>query len=77
LYNNNNNLFEEKINLGKILIGESPYIINEKIFKKDDEIKIYSYSSTHWSLMIDEIKFIYNKEKYIENHIEIQFDFFF
>ena len=76
LYNNNNNLFEEKINLGKILIGESPYIFNEKIFKKDDEIKIYSYSSTHWSLMIDEIKFIYNKEKYIENHIEIQFDFF-
>ena len=73
---NNNNVFEEKINLGQILIGECPYIVNNEIFKKDDEIKTYSFSNSHWSLMIDEIKFVYNKEEYIENHIEIKFDFF-
>ena len=73
----NGNIFENFENVGNIVIGEYAYIFeDELIFKKEDEIKIYSSSSSHWGLMFDEIKFNYNNEEYSENHIEINFDFF-
>ena len=73
IYENNNNYFN--IELGKILIGEYSYIFNQNI-NLNEEVKIYSASSGHWSFLIDEIKFEFNNETYTENHIEIDFDFF-
>ena len=75
LYENNNDYFDGNVKLGTILIGEYSYTKNEKI-SKDQEIKIYSASTSHWSFMADEIKFNYNKEEYVENHVECNFDFF-
>jgi hypothetical protein len=74
LYNNNNkNIFESGINLGKIIIGENPMNSNSNndINNKDEEIKIYSSSKDIWSIKADEIKF----DNYIENNIQLNFDF--
>ena len=68
LYNNNENIFESRINLGKIIIGENPIKYNGN---KDDEIKIYSSSNGIWSIKTDEIKF----DDYVENNIQLKFDF--
>ena len=68
LYNNNENIFESGINLGKIIIGENPIKYNGN---KDDEIKIYSSSNGIWSIKTDEIKF----DDYVENNIQLKFDF--
>ena len=74
---NNDIFFENSENFGKIVVGEyAPSFLSDNILKKEEEIKIYSSSSTHWGLMFDEIKFNYNNEKYMENHIEANFDFF-
>ena len=62
--------------LGMIIIGEYTYIFDAKNFKKEEEIKVYSSSNSFWCLMFDEIKFKYNNENYIENHIEANIDFF-
>ena len=75
IYENNNDYFSGNIKLGTIFIGEYSYSHNEKI-SKDEEIKIYSASTSHWSFIADEIKFIYNKKEYVENHVEVNFDFF-
>ena len=67
LYNNNNkNIFESGINLGKIIIGENPYKLN-----KNEEIKIYSSSNDIWSIISEEIRL----EDYTENNINLNFDF--
>lgn len=73
LYNNNKNIFESGINLGKIIIGENPMNSNSNndINNKDEEIKIYSSSKDIWSIKADEIKF----DNYIENNIQLNFDF--
>ena len=75
LYENNNEYFDANIKLGTLYIGEYSNSYNEKI-SKDEEIKIYSASTSHWSFTADEIKFSYNNEEYIENHVECNFDFF-
>ena len=75
LYENKNDYFDVNIKLGTILIGEYSYSHNEKI-SKDEEIKIYSASSSHWSFTADEIKFIDHNTEYVENHVECNFDFF-
>ena len=74
LYENNNDYFDGNIKLGTIFIGEYSYSHNEKI-SKEEEIKIYSASTGHWSFTADEIKFFYNNEEYVENHVECNFDF--
>ena len=76
--NKDEDYFGNSNELGTILIGEHPlpYIYDEKIYKKNDEIKVYSASSSRWSLIFDEIKFIFNNtEEFLENHVEINFDF--
>ena len=64
IYENNNEFFYGNIKLGTIFFGEYSYSHNEKI-SKDEEIKIYSISTSHWSFTSDEIKFIYNKKEYV------------
>ena len=76
IYNNNDNYFGDTNELGEILIGEYSHIYDEKTCAKNEEVKIYSASSSHWSLMFDEIKFNYSNEEYFENHIETNYDFF-
>ena len=77
IYNNSDkDYLGDSKDLGIIHVGEYPHISDEKIYNKNDLIKIYSASSSHWSLMIDEIKFIYNDtEQHYENHMECNFDF--
>jgi hypothetical protein len=62
--------------LGTIIVGEYCYQFNDKVCKKEEEIKIYSSSTSLWCLMFDVIRFHYNDEEYIENHIEINIDFY-
>ena len=69
---NENNIFENPINLGKIIIGEYPHQFKEnQIYKKDEEIKIYSSSNSFWSISSDEIIF----GNYIKKNIRLEFDF--
>ena len=75
LYENTNSLFHynSNLNLGKIIIGESPHIFNQDKFKKDDEIINLEKS---WSILINELKFnspIYGD--YLEENIEMQISF--
>ena len=69
---NNDNIFKSSSNIGKIIIGEYPHQFKEnKIYKKEDEIKIYSVTNDVWSIKSDEIKL----GDYIEYNMNLNFDF--
>ena len=70
LYNEKINLFNEhKDNLGKIIIGESPYIFNSQ-FKIEDEVVI---PEKDWSILINQL--ISCKMNYTEENIEMKISF--
>jgi len=72
LYDEDNNIFKSDINLGKIIIGEYPHQFKDnKIYKKEEEIKLYSASNDVWSITSDEIVF----EDYMEYNMRLNFDF--
>ena len=60
LYNDSNEFYTGFTKLGIIIIEEYLYEFNNTFYNKDNEISIYSSSSTCWALIIDEIKFSYN-----------------
>ena len=74
IYENNENIFNNKKE-EKIIIGEYSYKFNSKINTNEEE-KIYSYSPTSWSFLINEIEFNYNNQSFIEEQIELKFNFF-
>ena len=70
LYEEKNNLFNynKELNLGTIVIGESPYVFNPKKYKKEDEV---ANRGINWSIFINEV---YIKSKnYSEINVEMQF----
>ena len=71
LYEDNNNIFNynENLNLGKIIIGESPYIFNKKKYKKEEEIYI---PCKDFIILVNELKFKTSKYSYSEPNAEIQ-----
>ena len=70
LYNEKSNLFNEhKGNLGKIIIGESPYIYNSQ-FKIEDEVV---NPEKDWSILINQL--ISSKMNYTEENIEMKINF--
>ena len=70
LYEEKNNLFNynKELNLGTIVIGESPYVFNPKKYKKEDEV---ANRGINWSIFINEV-YIKNKN-YSEINVEMQF----
>ena len=75
IYDNNDDIFDNRIKNGKLIIGEYSYKYNPNININEEE-KIYSYSATSWSILINQIKFTYNNETYIEEEMEFKFNFF-
>ena len=67
LYDYNRNL-----NLGKIIIGESPHIFSRDKYKKDDEIVIMEKD---WSILINQLKFNSSIGEYLEENIEMTISF--
>ena len=72
LYDEGNDIFKSGINLGKIIIGEYPHEFKDnKLYKKEEEIKLYSSSNDVWAITSDEIVF----EDYMEYNMRLNFDF--
>ena len=69
---NKNFLLNDRENLGKIIIGEYPYIYDKEKFIKGDEIV---NNGRDFSLLINEIKFNYNNDFFSEENIEIKISF--
>ena len=55
IYDNNDDIFDNRIKNGKLIIGEYSYKYNQKININEEE-KIYSYSPTSWSILIKLMK---------------------
>lgn len=69
---NNDNIFENSINLGKIIIGEYPHQFKEnKLYQKEDLIKLYPASNDVWSITCNELVL----GDYVENNINLNFHF--
>ena len=64
VFNYNDNLF-----LGKIIIGENPYILYPNKFKKEDEVILYLKDS---SFLIEQANFLYNDIEYKEDDIQFK-----
>ena len=58
--------------LGKIIIGEYPYIYNKEKFIKGDEIV---NNGRDFTLLINKIKYNYNNDFFYEENIEIKISF--
>ena len=73
-YNENNDLFNYnyKLNLGSIIIGERPHIYNPIKYKEKDEIVNHGID---WTILVSELKYNSINGNYIENNIEMQFNF--
>ena len=70
LYNEKRNLFnDQEDNLGKCIIGESPYIFSSSQFKIEDEV---ANPEKGWSILINQI--ISSKMNYTEENIEMEKD---
>ena len=68
LYNEKRNLFnDQEDNLGKCIIGESPYIFSSSQFKIEDEV---ANPEKGWSILINQI--ISSKMNYTEENIEME-----
>ena len=72
--NNDNDFFNNIEKLETIVVGENSYQYNSKL-NKSDIVNINSNSNTQWTMQINEIKFTYNNETFIEENIELKFDF--
>ena len=64
--------YNRNLNLGKIIIGESPHIFSRDKYKKDDEIVIMEKD---WSMLINKLKFNSSKGDYIEENIKMKINF--
>ena len=72
VYNEDSDIFKSGINLGKIIIGEYPHEFKDnKLYKKEEEIKLYSSSNDVWAITSDEIVF----DDYMEYNMRLNFDF--
>ena len=74
IYNENNSLFNynDNLNLGKIIIGESPHTFNPDKYKKDDEIV---NNGNEFTLFINQMKFNTSKFNYSEENFKIELSF--
>ena len=72
LYEENNNLFNynNNLNLGTIIIGESPHIFAPDKYDKDD---IAVNLEKDWSILVNEVKFNSPKNNYTEENIDLKF----
>ena len=72
LYEEKNNLFNynSNLNLGTIIIGESPHIFSPDKYDKDD---IVVNLEKDWSILVNEVKFNSPKSNYTEENIEMKF----
>ena len=73
-YEDNNDLFNynDSLFLGKIIIGESPYILYPNKFKKEDEVIFYLKD---FSFLIEQANFDYNDIEYKEEDIQFKISF--
>ena len=74
IYNENNSLFNynNDLNLGKIIIGESPHIFDPDKYKKDDEI---INNGNEFTLFINQMKFNTSKFNYSEENFKLELSF--
>ena len=74
LYENINNSFnyENNLNFGSIIIGESPHVFNPEKFNKEN---IIANNENGWSILVNELNFNSPKDNYTEKNIEMQFSF--
>ena len=72
LYEENNSLlnYNNNINLGTIIIGESPHIFSPDKYDKED---IIVNLEKDWSILVNEVKFNSPKSNYTEGSIELIF----
>jgi len=72
LYEEKNNLFKynSNLNLGTIIIGESPHIFSPDKYDKED---IVVNLEKDWSILVNEVKFNSPKSNYTEENIEMIF----
>jgi len=73
LYEEKNNLFNynSNLNLGTIIIGESPHIFSPDKYDKED---IVVNLEKDWSILVNEVKFNSPKSNYTEENIEMKFN---
>ena len=74
LYNEENDLFNynNQINLGLILIGESPHIFKPDKYNKEDEL---INPGIDWAILVNEVNFNSFNGNYTEYNIEMKFCF--
>ncbi len=74
IYNENNSLFNynDDLNLGKIIIGESPHVFNPDKYTKDEEI---INNGNEFTLFINQMKFNTSKFNYSEENFKIELSF--
>ena len=72
LYEENNNLlnYNNNLNLGTIIIGESPHIFAPDKYDKDD---IVVNLEKDWSILVNEVKFNSPKSNYTEENVDLKF----
>ena len=70
-YEKDNNLlnYKKDLYLGKIIIGESPYIFSPDKYKKEEEIVNLEKD---WSILVNELKSYSPKYNYTEENIQMQ-----
>ena len=71
LIEENNSLFNYKknLNLGTIIIGETPHVFNPDKYQKEDQIV---NKEKEWSILVNELKFNSPNKNYTEENIEMQ-----
>ena len=74
IYNENNSLFNynDDLNLGIIIIGESPHAFNPDKYKKDEEI---INNGNEFTLFINQMKFNTSKFNYSEENFKVELSF--
>ena len=74
LYEDINNSFnyDNNLNYGSIIVGESPHVFSPEKYKKEDTI---SNNEKDWSILVNELNFNSPKDNYTEKNIEMQFSF--
>ena len=72
IYNEKNDLFNynKNLNLGNIIIGESPHIYSPDKYKEEDEV---INPGVNWAILINEAKFNNFYGNYSENNVEMEF----
>ena len=72
LYEENNNLlnYNNNLNLGRIIIGESPHIFAPDKYDKED---IVTNLEKDWSILVNEVKFNSPKSNYTEENSDLKF----